>query len=133
MKTMTGIDLFVQALLIFGLLGSGAVTVFYQEYTLLFLLFAFITGIWQLGSALVGSFYYLDKYKSIFLASSIIYCSFLVFLSKPHSFIFNEEYNRIALITFLGVIPVFASMIYFYLCVTAFNRRLEAKKEETFV
>lgn len=133
MKTMIGIDLFVQALLIFGLLGSGAATVFNQEYTLLFFLFAFITGIWQLGSALVGSFYYLDKYKSIYLASAIIYCSFLVFLSRPYSFAFDEAFNRVSLLTFLGVIPVFASMIYFYICVTAFNRRLEAKKEEAFV
>lgn len=133
MKTLTGIDLFVQALLIFGLLGTGAASVFEQEYTLYFLLLLFATGVWQLCSALVGSFYYLDKYKSIFLAASIIYCSFLAFLSGSNRLPLSDQFTRIALVTFLGVIPVFAAMIYFYLSVDAFNRRMKAKKAAEFV
>lgn len=133
MKTLTGIDLFVQALLIFTLLGTGAAAGMDKNYIIYYLLSLLATGIWQLGSAVVGSFYNQDKYKSIYLAASIIFCSILVFLSGANHFPFSEQYTRVALLTFLGIIPVFASMIYFYICVDAYDRRMKAKKDAEFV
>ncbi len=133
MKTLTGIDLFVQALLIFGLLGTGAASVLEQNYIFYFLLLLFATGVWQLGSALVGSFYHWDEYKCVFLAASTMYCSFLAFLSGSNRLSLSDQFAKVTLVTFLGIIPVFAAMIYFYLSVDAFNRRMQAKKEAEFV
>jgi len=133
MKTLTAIDLFVQALLLFGILGTGATSIFDTAYIPVFMLLLLATGIWQLASAVVGSFYHHDKYKPVYLAASIIYCCFLVFLSGPQRSPFGEEYTLMAQATFLGVIPVLAALVYFYLCVEAYDRHLEAKKGENFV
>ncbi len=135
MKTFTSIDLFVQALLIFSMLGSGAATIFNKTYTLIFLLSLLLTGIWQLGSAIVGSFFYQDKYKPVYLAASIIYCCFLVFMSRIqfHYSAFGVQYTDMAQLTFVGLIPFFAALIYFYICVITYEQYAKAKKEATFV
>lgn len=133
MKTLTSIDLFVQALLIFGALGTGAATIFSTAYTPIFLLLLLITGIWQLASAVIGTFFHHDKYKPVYLAASIIYCCFLVFLSGPQHNPFGDDYTSMAQVTYLGVIPVLAALVYFYLCVDAYDRHMEAKKEGEFV
>lgn len=135
MKTFTSIDLFVQALLIFSLLGTGAATIFNETYMLFFLFSLLLTGIWQLGSAIVGSFFHQDKYKPVYLAASIIYCSFLVFMSRIqfHYTAFGVQNTEVAQITFVVLIPFFAALIYFYICVVTYEQYSKAKKEAEFV
>ncbi|MFN7117927.1 MAG: hypothetical protein ACK4TA_14090 [Saprospiraceae bacterium] len=133
MKTLTSIDLFVQALLIFGILGTGATAIFNVAYVPFFLLLLLATGIWQLASAMIGTFYHQDKYKPVYLAASVIYCCFLVFLSSPQHSPFGDRYTQMAQVTFIGIIPVIAALIYFYICVLTYDQYLEAKKEGEFV
>lgn len=133
MKTLTSIDLFIQAILIFGVFGTGVSSVFEASSVPIFLLLLLATGIWQLASAAVGTFFHQDKYKPVYLAASIIYCCFLVFLGTSQHNPFGAPYLQIAQLTFIGVIPVLAALIYFYLCVDAYDRYMSAKKEGKFV
>jgi hypothetical protein len=137
MKTMTSIDLFVQALLIFGLMGTGAASILSiggKDYTLLFLLLLFLTGIWQVSSAIIGSFFHFNPHKSVYLAASVIYCSFLTILASSGRWIsYDDQLMRIAQLTFVCIIPFFAAMLYFYLSVEGANQYQKAKKDAEFV
>jgi len=134
MKTMTRIDLFTQALLIFGLMGTGAASIMQPNYTLSFLLLLFLTGTWQVGSAIIGSFFHFNPHKSVYLAASVIYCSFLTILASNGRWIsYDDQFIRIAQLTFVCIIPFFAAMLYFYLSVEGANQYQKAKKDAEFV
>jgi hypothetical protein len=130
MKTFTSIDLFVQALLLLGLLGSSVALLFEAAYAPFFFLLLFVTGVWQLSSATFSSLIHTDRYKSLFLAASAVYCGLLVGVGTSGWFAFEAPYRTMTQVTFLGIIPVFAALLYFYLCVEGYNRWMAAKKKQ---
>lgn len=111
------VDVLFQFLLVSAIITFGAMTLVDRDISLFFMTSMLFTGSWQLFSAVIWGIFFRQESKLLYLACAVLYCIMLYFGLSQMRMDYNESWNTTVIFCFLGIIPVIAAGIYFWMTV----------------
>ncbi|GEM_PF-1767873 len=111
------VDVLFQFLLVSAMTTFGAMTLVDRDISLFFMTSMLFTGSWQLFSAVIWGAFFRQESKLLYLACAALYCVMLYFGLSQMRMDYNESWNSTVIFCFLGIIPMIAAGIYFWMTV----------------